>query len=112
MTSLGPCCCCGTVQLVRNIVMLDRKAPIRGHGWGCVVCHLPSDGAVYVACDSCFNANRSPVFACRGYPETDGRIFVGDLRGEHLHDLGIHEAEHEWSGGLPAIPGGSPWQRL
>ena len=103
---------CGTLQRVRNIVMMDRKAPIPGHGWGCVVCGLPSDGAIYVACDGCLEANRNPIYACRGYPETEGRIYVGDLRGEHEHDLAIHETEGEFTGGLPAIPGAGPWQRL
>lgn len=112
MTTLGPCCCCGTSRGVRNIVMLDRKSPIPGHGWGCVVCELAPDGASYVCCDACCEANRSPVYACRGYPGTDGRVYVGELRGEHHHDEARHAAEEDWTGGLPAIPGADPWERL
>ncbi|WP_138500945.1 hypothetical protein [Nostoc sp. PA-18-2419] len=33
--------------------MLPKKAPVLGTGWGCLVCGLPSDGAVAVACDDC-----------------------------------------------------------
>ena len=49
---LGPCCCCGGTERVRDIVMLSRKAPVPGTGWGCVVCGLPNDGASYVCCDA------------------------------------------------------------
>jgi hypothetical protein len=53
MPDLGPCCMCGIPE-PQAIVMLSRRAAVPGHGWGCVVCGLPPDGAVAVLCDPCF----------------------------------------------------------
>lgn len=85
--TLGPCCICETYSGVTVILMLNKRAPIPGHGWGCAICGLPSDGAVAVFCDSCFEfieAGASPVFACRGYPGSDGRIPFAELSKEHF----------------------------
>ena len=49
--SLGPCCMCAGDGV--NIIMLDRRAVIPGHGWGCFICGLPRDGAVAVLCNGC-----------------------------------------------------------
>ena len=46
--NLGPCCHCGRTDDVRTIVMLSRRGPMPGCGWGCVVCGLPLDGAIAV----------------------------------------------------------------
>ena len=97
--SLGSCCICETYFGVRNIVMLDRRAPIAGHGWGCVVCGLPSDGAVAVLCDGClelFQAGGVCLFACRGYPAKDGRVPFADLSPEPFgHDEAKHQQDEE-----------------
>lgn len=85
---LGPCCICETTIGVRNILMLRHKAPIAGHGWGCVVCNLPHDGAVAVVCDAC--VGQPLKFACRGYPSADGRIPIAELTGTHEHDTARH----------------------
>lgn len=95
MTDLGPCCICETTEGVRNIVMLPKKCKVPGHGWGCVVCNLPSDGASAVLCDACLDLyERDPGalrFACRGYPAIDGRIPIDQLEGYHDHDMEKHE---------------------
>ena len=50
----GPCCRCGTTATaVDTIIMLPFQAPIAGHGWGCLQCGLPPDGAIAVVCDAC-----------------------------------------------------------
>jgi hypothetical protein len=42
---LGPCCICEVEShRVRNIIMLDKEAPIPGRGWGCLACGLPLIG--------------------------------------------------------------------
>lgn len=88
--SLGMCCACGGADKVRNIVMLDKKAPMPGRGWGCVVCGLPSDGAVAVLCDDCAVIGAQIVWACTGYPMKGGRVLVSSLRGTHEHDMSKH----------------------
>jgi hypothetical protein len=90
---LGPCCVCEGTRHVRNIFCLAHKSPIPGHGWGCVVCGLPSDGATAVVCDDCLQGGDVGPrlrFACRGYPGTEGRVPLGELRGTHEHDRTRH----------------------
>jgi hypothetical protein len=101
--SLGTCCVCGGTNHVRTIFQLDKKSPTPGCGWGCVVCGLPPDGAVAVVCDECFaviSVERStgiPMkksaelqFACKGFPETGGRVPISELVGDHRHDMSKH----------------------
>ncbi len=95
-TDLGPCCICGSAGYgVRNVMMLHFKNQVPGHGWGCVVCGLPPDGAVAVLCDPCFdrlNAGEATLkFVCRGYPATEGRIPFPELTVPHDHNM---EIEH------------------
>jgi hypothetical protein len=79
---------------VRNIILLDRRCVVPGHGWGCVVCGLPSDGACAV-CDECLDEWRDDesrlTVACRGFPASDGRIAIAALpKGEFNHDVARH----------------------
>ena len=87
---LGPCCSCEcTGPQVRNIIMVHKRAVVPGHGWGCVICNLPFDGASYVQCDDCFDLQREPVYACRGYPGKDGRIPITELTEPFDHFVGM-----------------------
>lgn len=92
--SLGACCVCEKEdEEIRNIVMLDRRAPVPGTGWGCLVCNLPSDGAVAVVCDACIEKNDHDAlrFAVRGYPAYRMRIPIEELGEEEFtHDLEAH----------------------
>lgn len=89
----GPCCVCEGLSGVRNVLMLHKKAPMAGRGWGCVVCGLTCDGAIAIVCDTCID---QPLkFACRGYPATDGRVAIDELTGTHVHDLTRHSEEDE-----------------
>ena len=77
---VGACCACGrSDREVRNIIALAFRAPVPGTGWGCVVCGLPSDGAIAVVCDQCLELDAPIVEVCNGYA-TNGkrlnRIFV------------------------------------
>jgi len=81
---------------VFNIILLHKKVPIPGHGWGCLQCNLPPDGAVAVLCHKCMAKKAEPKFACRGYPANEGRIPIDELKGGHEHDWSKHpEDEHE-----------------
>ena len=94
---LGTCCICGTAEGVNVIVMLPLRANNPGHGWGCVVCGLPADGATAVLCDPCGDAYAHDEitlrFACAGYPGEDGRVPFTDLVVPFKHDLERHKAE-------------------
>jgi hypothetical protein len=101
---LGPCCVCLGTNSVRNIIMLDRRAAIVGHGWGCVSCGLPPDGAYAVLCDDCLAKwEEDPAIltvACRGYPATEGRIPIAELPPEPFaHDEERHRADDAIFGG-------------
>lgn len=93
---LGTCCACGCRAPewnVRNVIMLHRKSPTPGRGWGCAVCGLASDGAVAVVCDACLEETKPVVFACTGYPGEDGRTPIGELTGVHEHKMAAHAGE-------------------
>lgn len=94
---LGPCCIC-EVPGAGNIVMLSQRAMVPGHGWGCITCGLPPDGAVAVLCDRCTamwsEGHAELRFACRGWPGRDGRVPIGELpAGRFDHDEAKHAGE-------------------
>lgn len=96
-TDLGTCCICGGKNRVRNVIQLEQKSPTPGCGWGCIICELPPDGAVSVVCDECLDsqeklmhAGERLLYACKGFPATGGRVPIGELRGEHKHDMSKH----------------------
>lgn len=94
-SDLGPCCCCGAIGPVRTIISLDRKAPVPGTGWGCVVCGLPPDGALAVLCDACVADFRRPKWAFKGHPRNHEYTPIEDLVGKHDHNLALHPEEQE-----------------
>ncbi len=85
---LGPCCVCETNIGVRNVICVDRRAPIPGTGWGCVECHLPMDGALAVVCDDCVC---EPLkFVCKGFVSRLERVPFDSLAPERFyHDESI-----------------------
>jgi hypothetical protein len=92
--TIGPCCGCGATQGVKNILMLNRRSPSPGKGWGCVVCGLPFDGAVAVMCDACLGTK--PKFVCIGYPASDGRCPIGECPPEKFeHDMAKHAEDED-----------------
>jgi hypothetical protein len=103
---LGRCCACGKRGPdVRNVMMLNKKAPVPGQGWGCFVCGLPADGAVAVVCDGCLDSEAAIRWACVGYPGEDQRTGVDTLTEPFEHDLARHEpAAPE----LIGVPGDMP----
>ncbi len=110
---LGSCCVCESVVNVHTVIMLHQKAPMPGHGWGCVVCGLSSDGALAVICDACAEAFASVMdpplrFACCGYPASDGRVPITSLAGTHDHDMSRHRFEDDpntdWPDDDPSVP--------
>lgn len=93
---LGACCICETTDGVVNILMLHHRGLVPDHGWGCVQCNLPCDGAVAVLCDACLERTQESAslalrFFCRGYPATDGRAPIAELPPEPFdHDASKH----------------------
>lgn len=105
----GPCCACGGTDNVRNIIMLDVKASKPGTGWGCAICHLPSDGAMAVLCDECIKNKAEIRFACDGYLAGKQRIEISKLSGEHKHNLKYRHYEDQPSW-LSVKPKGSAFK--
>src|SRR5215469_6180320 len=96
--TLGPCCSCERdTGDTRNVVMLSFRNKVPGHGWGCFVCNLPSDGATAVLCDDCTTQMERGEdvirFACRGYPGTEGRAPIGEFTEPFDHDRSINHAD-------------------
>lgn len=74
--------------------MLDRHASVPGTGWGCVVCGLPPDGAIYVCCDACLENEVRPREVIRGYPSDKQREPIENLSAERFeHDMAKHPGE-------------------
>lgn len=91
---LGACCACRKRDAtVRNIMMLQTPAPVPGTGWGCIVCGLPSDGAIAVVCDACLEAELPILDVCVGYASHDERVSSTTLAGTFEHNLALHAAE-------------------
>ena len=99
---LGPCCACSKedVRSVRNIVCLDRLAPVPGTGWGCFVCGLPMNGASAAICDECMRDEREIKFAIKGLAADKQRVPIDELApGDFQHDPGLHaedKAYDDW----------------
>jgi hypothetical protein len=92
---LGPCCACGVRGLVvRNIVALDVRGPSPSQGWGCLVCHLPANGAVAVVCDACLDQDVPITHICVGYPGEGKRASRADYTEPFRHDEGRHALDH------------------
>jgi hypothetical protein len=95
---LGLCCQCNE-RPATGLTFMNRRCVIPGHGWGCVVCALPHDGAVIVFCDACGEAyemtGAAPPLVCKGYPAADGRAPLDELpAGEFKHDEKKHAEQH------------------
>lgn len=98
------CCGCGKAdETCRTILMLDKKAPEPGTGWGCLECHLPMDGALAIMCDYCVKHGVKPKEAIRGYLYAGSRIPIAELTGSHVHDDALHESER----GIEAVATGT-----
>lgn len=86
--NLGACCACGQIKPdVRNVMMLDYRAPVPGTGWGCIVCGLPTDGAVAVLCDECLLTHAEIKFV---YSGKNNRVSISNLKDEFHHDRSKH----------------------
>lgn len=98
--NLGTCCICGTADDVRVVLMLNKKCPTPGRGWGCLVCGLPEDGAVAVLCSDCEGAYaigaKQLAQVCTGHPARDGRTGIHAVGGTHEHDVALHVFEGGW----------------
>jgi len=95
---LGPCCACGqSGPSVRNVVMLDLRAPQSGTGWGCFICRLPSDGALAVVCDACLAAGAPIRQVCDGYATSGRRVPRAALTEPFCHDLTRHLEAYDGS---------------
>jgi hypothetical protein len=55
--NFGPCCICerppSSTLNVNTMMMMDFIGPQDFQGWGCLLCNLPSVGAIAVLCDDC-----------------------------------------------------------
>ena len=74
-------------------MMIPFCAPVAGKGWGCVVCGLPSDGAVAVVCDACLESGAPILDVCSGYPASGVRVARESLTEPFDHDMAAHEGE-------------------
>lgn len=91
---LGPCCACGKeADDVRNIILLHRKCPTPGRGWGCLQCGLPADYATAVVCDGCQESGAEIKFVCTGYPGSDGRTPIEMTQAVKVKHNYLHHPE-------------------
>jgi len=97
---LGPCCACQRAASTK-VVMLEILSPTPGHGWGCIDCGLPPNGAIAVVCDDCFRDQRRLLYVCTGFPGTEGRTHWSAMKQEaFLHDQSKHAPEDFEDGGV------------
>jgi hypothetical protein len=74
--------------------MLPRCAPVPGTGWGCLVCGLAADGAVYVACDRCVQTNARAREVVHGFASAKARVAIESLSAEPFeHRPDFHHSD-------------------
>lgn len=96
--NLGSCCNCGkTGTTVRHVILLHKRAPEPGKGWGCLECGLPSDGAFAVLCGECilpWTRNETELKnAVAGYPYENRRVPYEQLTEPFEHNEEMHKEE-------------------
>lgn len=99
----GTCCACGQAGSLRNIIMLNLRAPEPGSGWGCLICHQPMDGAIAIVCDTCLESERSITEVCTFKVSQPERTpierctvpFSHDMR-HHVEEVAPEEDEPGW----------------
>lgn len=101
---LGNCCACGERRSIHNLIMLPRRAPVPGTGWGCHRCKLPEDGALAVLCDECIAAARPILYICNGWPYKNERILITELSPEPYPHNFLYHPEHWWFADLNLRP--------
>ena len=69
----------------------DKRAPVPGTGWGCLVCGLPNDGAIAVVCDNCLEAETEILEVCHGHPHEGRRMALSVINEPFEHDPAKHE---------------------
>lgn len=98
----GTCCICERpLAAPINLVMLPFKGLAdQSCGWGCVVCHLPCEGATAFVCDPCVVAYgddprtaldaRIKFIVCD--PDSTGRAPIDQINifEPHEHRLDLH----------------------
>lgn len=91
------CCACGELKSpCRTIGQLNLKAPKGSSGWGCMVCHLPMEGAMVVVCDECnerFDREDETLeirWAIAGDFDSDDRVLISELTEPHEHNPRFH----------------------
>jgi len=89
---LGPCCACGRDRPdARNLLMLHRRAPVPGSGWGCLACGAPADGAVAVVCDDCLPLGEAGLrWVVLGMAAEKRRAPISECGGPFGHDESRH----------------------
>ena len=79
--------------MVRNVIMLARKALEPGSTWNCFVCKPDGQGAIAVVCDDCLQKRKEIKFAVVGYVAEKRRIPIEQLTEPFGHNVGLHEAD-------------------
>jgi hypothetical protein len=95
--------------LVRNFIMLSRRAVTPGTGWGCFVCGLPQDGAMAVVCDGCLEGYADGAKMLRFVIDAQtgqcGRVPIEGLSDEPFeHDMSKHPEAELRADDLPDTP--------
>lgn len=95
------CCICQKHTKDKNILMVKKKAPIPGTGWGCIICNLPADGAIATLCNECLAevmAKKAELkYVCEGYAPYGNLVDIKTLSENFDHDEirhAIFELEH------------------
>lgn len=101
--NFGPCCCCGTMENVRTVVLLPFKCREPGTGWGCLICALEPDGAFAVLCDDCWDLARRPRMMVRGWLSSGIRDAIPKSPVLHAHIDSLHKACEDLAQFMPML---------
>lgn len=101
---LTTCCACGREVYCPFVVLIRRRAPSPGTGWGCLACRASLDGGITLLCRDCVNGGVRPWTMLDGPVPSPGRVPIRDLAPLHEHAEGCQFESQTWEPSALLLP--------
>jgi len=93
---LGNCCACLGTQNVNNIMCMPFEGPPGFQGWGCMICGIPTRGAIAVLCDTCVELGAVPRYIVGGrFVSSTMRVTLDGFERKAFDHIEARHAEYD-----------------